>query len=334
MTAARRTTLQDVADAAGLSKAATSYALRGMRGSRETQERVRAVAAALGYTVNPVARALASGRSGTVGIAGSLGDMWQQGLTVMLSSALRDIGQSSSIADIDASPERESAALTAFAAQRVDGIITLPAGPSGSYWATVPGDVRVVSIGDSLAARPRSASVLFENEYGVSTALGRLADLGHRSIGVLAPALPTTPGRPAALLAQTVGRALGVRVVVTASPASVAGAAQTAGGILRSQPTVTALFCLSDSIAFGAYRAAREAGLDVPTDLSILGYDDSELASLVSPPLTTFAWDEQAIVDTALGFLSSDDGEWSPRTTTFRPDFVERDSTAPAPART
>ncbi|WP_026552340.1 LacI family DNA-binding transcriptional regulator [Arthrobacter sp. H20] len=332
MTGAQRKTLQDIADAAGLSKAATSYALRGLRGSEATQTRVRAIADDLGYSADPIARALASGRSGNVAIVGSLRDLWRQGLAVMLSEALRAQELSSIIADVDGSPQREEAVLRSLAAQRVDGVIVLPVDPSASYWAEVPAQTRIVSIGDALTARPESESVLFDNEYGVGTALQHLADLGHRSVGLLAPTLPTTPGRPAEVLAQSLGDSMGVTVTVSSSPSSVHGAALAAAQLLSGAERPTALFCLGDSIAFGAYRAARELGLSVPEDLSILGFDDSELASLVSPELTTFGWDEQAIVDAAVSALTLPEGTGTASgQVMFRPVFIERGSTARQP---
>src|SRR4030081_2241845 len=86
---AKRVTIREVADAAGLSPAAVSYALRGMQVSEETQERVRKVASDLGYEVHPIARALASGRTGMVGILGpSLEDLWQQRLVAQAGRVL------------------------------------------------------------------------------------------------------------------------------------------------------------------------------------------------------------------------------------------------------
>jgi LacI family transcriptional regulator len=322
-----RRTLQDIADAAGLSKAAASYALRGVRGSEKTQARVQAIADELGYKVDPIARALANGRSGNVGIVGPLRDMWRQGLSVMLSHALRDRELSSSIVDVDASPGLEEEVLRTLTAQRVDGIIALPVDPSAEYWADVPADIRVVSIGDALETRPDSGCVLFDNEYGVETALAHLAGLGHRSVGLLTPSLPTTPGRPAELLAQRLGKSAGISVDLSSSPASIGGAAEAAARLLSGTSRPTALFCLSDSIAFGAYRAARELGLSIPQDVSILGFDDSELASLVSPELTTFGWDEQAIVEAAVTALTQDD-ETAFHPIVFRSEFILRDSTA------
>ncbi len=333
MATSPRKTLQDIADAAGLSKAATSYALRGVRGSEATQARVRAIAEDLEYSVDPIARALANGRSGNVAIVGSLRDLWRQGLAVMLSEALRSQELSSQIADVDGSPQREEEVLRSLAAQRVDGAIVLPADPSAAYWADIPASMRIVSIGDALTARPESDSVLFDNEYGVRTALQHLADLGHRSIGLLAPTLPTTPGRPAELLAQSLGDSMGLTLVVSSSPSAVGGAAQAAAQVLAGSSRPTALFCLGDAIAFGAYRAARDLGLGIPDDVSILGFDDSELASLVHPELTTFGWDEQAIVDAAVRALTMPEGAGpAAGKVMFRPEFIARGSTAPVTA--
>lgn len=329
MTDSPRKTLQDIADAAGLSKTATSYALRGIRVSEETRVRVRAIAAELGYSVDPIARALASGRSGNIAIIGALQDRWRQGLAVMMSQALRERDLSALIADVDASPERERDALRSLSGQRVDGALVLPVDPSAQYWADLPSGLRIVSIGDALTQRPEAGSVLFDNEYGVGTALRHLADLGHRNVGFVAPALPTTPGRPAEVLAQKLAASMGVQVQMAYSSSTVSAAARTAHELLSARQRPTALFCLSDAIAFGAFSAARSIGLAVPDELSVLGFDDSELAPLVQPGLTTFGWDEQAIVDAAVLSLSE---PGSGDRVVFRPEFIERGSTAAPPA--
>lgn len=328
MTEPKRATLRDIAQAAGLSKAATSYALRGLRGSEKTVARVQAIAKEMGWTADPVARALAGGRSGNVAIIGSLGDLWRQGLAVMLSEALHDQGMFSAIADVDTSPEREQNALRTLATRRVDTAIVFPVDPSALYWADVPERVRLVSVGDALLHRPVARTVLFDNEFGISSALGHLAELGHRSVGLLAPSLPSTPGRPAQLLVEKLGADMGLSVAVAPSASSVAGAAEAATVLLASPERPTALLCLSDSLAFGAYRAARSLALSIPGDVSIMGFDDSELAPLVSPALTTFGWDESAIVAAAIESVVNDD---VPESVTFRPEFLVRGSTGPCP---
>src|SRR5438132_7782165 len=87
--ARKRATLREVAEATGLSQAAVSYALRGMQVSEGTRERVRRAAAELGYEAHPIARALASGRTGMVGVlCGSLEDLWQQQLAAAIGGAV------------------------------------------------------------------------------------------------------------------------------------------------------------------------------------------------------------------------------------------------------
>ncbi|WP_306207704.1 LacI family DNA-binding transcriptional regulator [Actinoplanes sp. RD1] len=328
----RRRTLQDLASAAGLSLAATSYALRGKRGSPATISRVRELADELGYTVDPIARALASGRTGAIGVSGSLRDLWQQELSVMLTRALRLHGHHATIADADADPARERLIVEQFAAQRVDGALVSPVDPSAAYWKLLGPEVAVVAIGDALTTRPGSGSVLFDNAYGVATALEHLAGLGHRRIGLLAPALPSTPGRPAQLLAGEIAARLGVELVAVAAPAATTEAIDVASALLTEAGRPSAVFCLSDSLAFAVYRAARRTGVRIPDELSVIGYDDHQLAVLVDPGLTTMAWDEDAIVEAAVDQLVEllEGPVTSPAP--FRPELVVRGSTSPPAA--
>jgi LacI family transcriptional regulator len=329
----RRTTLKDVAAATGLSAATVSYALRGLQVPLETQERVRAAAKDLGYEVNPIARALSSGRSGIVGVlSGSLADLWQQSLAVQLSRGLLAQQRYAIIADANGDPARERQLAGQLRDQHVDGVLVSPLDPAADHWAELSAAVPVVTIGGALATAPRAGCVLFDNRHGVFTALSHLAQLGHRRVAVLTPSLPSTPDRPAGVFAQAQGQELGLDVVLVGSPASVAGAAEAAAELLTLNNRPTAMFCLSDSMAYGCYLAASRLDLSVPTDLSVLGYDDHEMAELVVPALTTFSWDGSGIVDSAVTQLVraiEKGGRRQPRT--FRPDLQERGSTAPPP---
>ncbi|WP_238547291.1 substrate-binding domain-containing protein [Actinoplanes friuliensis] len=111
------------------------------------------------------------------------------------------------------------------------------------------------------------------------------------------------------------------------APAATTDAVAVAAELLAVGDRPTAVFCLSDSLAFAVYRAAREAGLRIPADLSVIGYDDHQLAVLVDPGLTTLAWDEDAIVEGAVsqltGLLDGSPADLPP----FRPELVVRGST-------
>lgn len=302
----RRTTLNDVAEASGLSAATVSYALRGLQVPEETQARVREVARQLGYEVNPIARALASGRTGTVGVLfGSLEDLWQQTLAVGLSRALLDLDRYAIIADANGDPEREARLVRRLHDQQVDGILVSPLDPEADYWAELTESTAVVTIGDALPAAPDAGCVLFDNRRGVAIALGHLAELGHRRIAVFTPSLPRTPERPADLLATQIGAELGLQVTLVHSAASAASAAAAADLVLAAEDRPTAAFAMSDSMAYGVYLAAHRRELRIPQDLSVLGYDDHLTSQLVAPALTTLSWDEPGIVSAGVALMVS-----------------------------
>src|SRR5205823_2712127 len=147
----KRARIRDVAAATGLSPAAVSYALRGLQTSEETQERVRRAAAELGYNADPIARALASGRTGTVGLLfGSLEDLWQQLLGAGMGSALLTRDNYALLVDAAGDPGRQLLLAHQLRDQRVDGLIVHPLDPSDERWAGLTESLPIVSIGDSL----------------------------------------------------------------------------------------------------------------------------------------------------------------------------------------
>ena len=195
---AKRVTIREVADAAGVSPAAVSYALRGIQVSEETQERVRKVASDLGYEANPIARALASGRTGMVGILGpSLEDLWQQRLVAEAGRALLAHDRYALILDAGGDPARQRSLATQLRDQQVDGLILSPVDPSDAFWNELTESLAIVSIGDALPGRGAAGEVLFDNRTGVRSALEHLYALGHRRVAVLRPPGSPTNDRPA-----------------------------------------------------------------------------------------------------------------------------------------
>src|SRR3954454_15947840 len=165
---AKRVTIREVADAAGLSIGAVSYALRGIQVSEETQERVRKVADQLGYEAHPIARALASGRTGMVGILGpSLEDLWQQRLVAEAGRALLAKDHYALILDAGGDPVRQRMLAGQLRDQQGDGLIVSPRDPPAPLWPDRAASLAVVSIGDALAGSAASGEVLFDNRTGV-----------------------------------------------------------------------------------------------------------------------------------------------------------------------
>src|SRR3954467_8390326 len=179
----RRATIRELADSTGLSPAAVSYALRGRQVSAETEERVRAAAAELGYEADPIARALAGGDTAVVGLlVGSLADFWNQELVRAVQRELRIAERSTLVADADGEPARELVLAQRLVDQRVDGLVVVPIGPASGGWASIPQQVPPVTIGDALPGITAAGEVVFDNEGGVTDTLRHLGALGHRRV--------------------------------------------------------------------------------------------------------------------------------------------------------
>ena len=282
----KRVTLRDVATESGLSSAAVSYALRGIHVPIETQERVREVADRLGYQVDPIARALASGRTGYVGLlCGSLTDVWQQGIAADLGRGLLEHDRHALITDGAGDPALEGELATQLVDQRVDGLIVLSVDPSGKHWPVLARRNRAGLGGRQHSrCRDRRRGGVRQRRrcLGRARVPRRIRPPPHRGAhAVLDPhAGPARRCRSA----EAAGR-LGLEVDLHMSPHGPDGAAGVACAILDTADRPTAVFCLADSMAYGVYAAARDLGLSIPGDVSVLGFDDHQLSRLLTPPI-------------------------------------------------
>jgi LacI family transcriptional regulator len=331
----RRPTLKDIAADTGLSMAAVSYALRGLQGTPETQQRVQESAERLGYQADPVARALASGRSGSVGVlCASLEDLWQQRLAAALGRELLAPDRNAWIIDSAGDADRQLQLAQHLVDHRADAIVVIPIDPGAKGWAKIAQQTPVIAIGDALPAAKAKSEVLFDNETGVSTALRRLADAGHRDIAVLSPSRRFEVERPAEEIAQRVAFGLKVKVRIVPCPHNLAGATEVARQVLTADCRPTGILALADSMAFGVYAACKELGIRIPDELSLLGYDDQPMSQLLSPPLSTFHWPlDDLVADVVSRVTSAVDTNRRVRRTTVEPTLIERGSVAAPPAK-
>ncbi|MEO7131345.1 MAG: LacI family DNA-binding transcriptional regulator, partial [Dermatophilaceae bacterium] len=291
-------TLSDVAKETGLSTAAVSYALRGLQVPEETQARVRDAADRLGYEVNPIARALASGRTDTIGVlCGSLGDSWQQGVTTALVNALPAVGRTAIIVDAASDPAAEIDNARRLIQQRVDALIVMPLDPAAPEWPELARAVPIIAVGDGLPGASTAAEIVYDNVFGVTDGLTRLAEIGHTRVAVLSPLAADTPDRPAETVAHRVSARLGLSTELLTTPHDLDEAAAVVTDRLRRKDPPTAFFCLADSMAWGVYAAAKELSLEIPTDLSVIGYDDKPVSRLLTPALSTYSWPMEDLID-------------------------------------
>ncbi|MCZ7413978.1 MULTISPECIES: LacI family DNA-binding transcriptional regulator [unclassified Streptomyces] len=172
-----------------------------------------------------------------------------------------------------------------------------------------------------------------DDDAAARMAVRHLTDLGHRRIGLavgptrFVPSLRKTEGFTAAV--AEAGPAVEGRVEHTLF--TVEGGQAAAGALLDAG--CTGIVCGSDPMALGAVRAARGRGLDVPRDVSVIGYDDSELIAFTDPPLTTVRQPVRAMAHAAVqSLLEEIGGSPVPRTEfVFQPELVVRSSTSQAP---
>jgi LacI family transcriptional regulator len=297
----RRVTLRDIAAETGLSAAAVSYALRGLQVPVQTQDRVRAVADRLGYQADPIARALASGRTDYVGVlCRSLGDIWQQGVAAALGRGLLEESRHALIVDASNDPELEEALAGQLVDKRVDALIVLPVDPAAEHWARLAERTVLISVGDALPGAATAAEVVFDNQSGVSHAMHHLADAGHRRIAVMTPVAVTTPDRPAEVVVHRMADELSLRTSLHPSPHDLDGARAVALELLTGEDPPTAVFALADSMAYGVYAAARELGRQIPDQLSVLGFDDHPVSRLLTPPLSSYRWPVDVLVSSVV----------------------------------
>lgn len=328
----KRATIREVAEATGLSPAAVSYALRGLQTSGETQERVRRAADEMGYEADPIARALAGGPSGLIGVlCGSLEDLGEQRFVETVGQQLSTRDLQVLVTDARGDPARERVMARQLADRRVDGLIVSPLDPSHGFWRDLAADLPVVTVGDALVDAATVGELIFDNRAGVTLVLEHLHRLDHRRVAVLTPSRPSTPERPAEQVVAEVAAVLGLDAHVVYSPHSIDGATVVAASVLDGRPRPTALFCLSDSIACGVYAAARDRELAIGDELSVAGYDDHPIGRVLTPELTTVSWGAGDVARLAAGMLSDAiEGSATPQRIVVEPKLLPRGSTGAA----
>ena len=302
-TANTRVTSVDVARRAGVSQSTVSLVFSGKgrgRVSAATQETVRRCARELGYRPNVAAQALRLGTSRAVALL--VPDVTNPFFARVLRGAQRAAQEAGyTVALVDTGNDRrwEEQSFEALRAGPVDGYLLFEVMPPEG----MAPDEHVVLI-ESRA--PRRSSVRFDSEGGAAAAFAHLLELGHRRIGHLAADFeaPTFHLREAARRRVLSEAGLDPDALPRAvTEITIDDARDAAGPLLDEQPT--AVFCDDDIVAAGLYLAARERGLRIPRDLSVIGFDDMDFARVLDPALTTVALDAELLGATAFELLSS-----------------------------
>lgn len=291
--------IRDVAELAGVSVTTVSHVLNEtphMRVSAETRARVRQAATTLGYGPNRAARALRTNRSGLIGllseeiattphagriILGAQNAASAHDLTLVIINTESDSGGSAHKEDVQALIDRQVEAV--LYATMYHRRVSLPPNLQGLPAVLI----------DSTDRAGIVPGVVPDEVGGAIAAVTHLVEAGHKRIAFLNndDDVPATHERLVGY--KQVLRQHGIPIhedLILSAPSETLPGYALAREVLARHDRPTALFCYNDRMAMGAYRAAAELGLDIPHDLSIVGFDNQELiAANLFPGLTTVA---------------------------------------------
>lgn len=301
--------LQDVADAAGVSIATASRALGGKkRVSAQTAEAVLAAARRLGYTVDPIARALRDGSTRTVGmIVPVIGNPYFAELIGAVEDELRQVGFELVIADSHGDVAQEALRLATLVARRVDGILVVPQDSTGSVTAIrrAMTSVPVVQV-DRKVDRVAGDFVGVDNDTGMRLVLEHLADQGVRRVVLASSDDANTAGRTRRQAYERLVLELGlVADAHVIGNFSIEAGREAARQLLARTSLPDAVVTGSDLNAIGLVSGLRQSAVHVPTDLLVTGFDGTELSEVYEPSLTTVHQPLDAIARNAVSFLMS-----------------------------
>jgi LacI family transcriptional regulator len=330
------TTLADVADRAGVSRATASRVLSGSRPvGPEIDAVVKKAARELGYTGNSIARALRRQRTDTVGmVVPSILNPFFTSLVDSMERALHEQGMALVLCDSRNSPDIEAEHLRSFRERRVDGIVVSPTHEVLSIPA-IEEAVGLVPI-VQLDRRVRVAGVDWvgvDDDAAMSVVVRHLAARGVRSCAFVTSQLTNSSTRDRRDGFLRHAAAAGIRVEdawVILGDFSIRSGVDAGMRLLEGSDRPDAVVCADDLLAFGVLKAARALGLRVPEDVRITGFDDLEFAEHVEPPLTSIRQPTDRMAAEVMRLLRAHAADVrSPGVQiAFTPELVERRSTA------
>jgi LacI family transcriptional regulator len=329
-----RASLEDVARRAGVSLATASRALGGSKLVRaETVARVTEAAESLRYLPGGAARALASGRTMTVGAVVPTLDhaIFSRAIQAM-QTTLAASGYQLLVSAHDYVPKQEADAVRAMLSRGVDAIMVVGADHLEETWELLSSSSVPVAL--SWSFDDRFDSIGFDNELAGRLAGEHLLELGHRRFGMISGRLGSNDrarmrvaGFRSAL--EDKGVALAAADLVE-QPFTLAGGRAGLALLLDRPNPPSAILCGNDLLAVGALLEAQRRGVAVPGDLSLCGIDDLEIAGHVTPALTTIRLPTAELgTQVASHLLARLSGETPPRRVCLNISLVRRASTGP-----
>lgn len=332
-----RVTIRDVAARAGVSHQTVSRVINGSeRVNPDTRARVERAIAELHYSPNAIARFMASGRSHTLAcISPNLTDYTFACIIEGAESEARRHGYyliSASAKDV---PTFQSLIEELIASRRTDGLLVINPYIDDRY-TFLPKSVPFVFLG----AQPRRESIDFvclDEELAGRTATQHLLNLGHQHIALITGPLEEDCSRSRQIGYQKALKLAGIDfdpALVESGDWSATSGHEAIQRLLARKKHFSAVFAQNDRMAVGAIRALREAGKEIPRDISVIGFDDMPLAAYFDPSITTLYQDMLALGEAAARLLINriQSPDSPHQQILFNAQLIERNSTAPISA--
>jgi DNA-binding LacI/PurR family transcriptional regulator len=325
----------------GLSAAAISRVLNGAPAARSiptsTQERIFAAARQFNYRPNILARSLRRGRSMTIGVL--VPEVSEGYTTLVLAGLEQGLLQAGYFFFLISHHHREELIARSEAMmldRAVDGLVVI------DTLLPAPSSLPTVNV-SCPAMHEGVTNIVLNHQHAADLAVKHLAGLGHRHIAIIKGQAFSSDSEPRwqaiRQAAKRAGLSLNDKLVAqidSDAPGHEPGyfAAQR---LLASNTPFTALFAFNDVSAIGAIRALRDAGLHVPHDVSVVGFDDVQSAAFQNPPLTTVRQPLRTMgmvaAETIVRQISASPEHPPMKQLVMEPELVIRESTAPPPVR-
>ena len=327
--------IKDVALDAGVSVGTVSNVInRPDLVAPGTRDRVQAAIERLGYVRSEAARSLRAGTSRIIGqLVLDMANPFFAELAVGAARTAAAAGLRVMLCNSDSDPAEEAACLSLFAEQRVRGVLLTPADPSGAELSVLRRhDIPFVLVD---RVTPEGCSVSVDDVAGGRLAGAHLVETGHGLIVYVSGPMSFAQCRDRldGALAAITARGLPEDALadVEMSPTDVAAGRHACRALLALPGRPTAVFCANDLLALGVLQALYAAGVSVPGEMAIIGYDDIEFAGAAAVPLSSVRQPSAELGQLAAGLLVEEimavPGQHHHRQVVLEPELVVREST-------
>jgi LacI family transcriptional regulator len=324
-----------IAEKAGVSTATVSRVLSGFPGVREkTKKKVMKITSELNYEVDGIARSLRQKKTFKIGVI--VGDVLSQFYSV-LAKSIEDIankyGYSVILCNGDDDPEKELNYLKVLRSSKVDGIIIVPTGKNVGYINNLmQTNIKIVLV-DRLIEGVDCDAILVDNEKGAYTAVKYLIDKGYKKIAIIDGFIDRTTGKERL---KGYLRALNENNIprnddfIKIKDFKKISGIMFANELLENKNKPEAIFVANLELTLGAILSIKSLGLKIPDDIAVIGFDDSDWAQILEPPLTTISQPVYdlgtAAAEMLIKNIENDNSKKEKLIVTFNTKLIERGS--------